>query len=102
MFFKKFLQYELDKLLSPREPDPDLSIVRQQESFVPVTDKNGNLMTVGMQVDFEPVESAFDSFGPDFAIKSGHVSPVLIYPPSVFSLVENANSLIVKSSEKDK
>lgn len=101
MFFKKYLIYELDKLLSPREPDPDTSKVRQMETFVPVTDKNGNLMTVGMQQEFEPVESAFDSYGPDFAIKSGHVSPVLIYPPSVFSLVENVNSLIVKS-EKDK
>ena len=71
----------------------------QVEQFVPVTDKLGNLLTVGMKVDFEPIQADFRSFSPEFMLKSGNVAPLASYPPSAFRILEMSNQLNLKPVE---
>lgn len=99
MFYKKFVQEELVKVLAVPEPFVDDGSMQKIEQFVPVTDKNGNLLTVGMQVDFEPIKEPFTSYSVDFALKSGNVRPLSTYPPSAFKIVEFADQLNLQNVE---
>lgn len=99
MFFKKFVQEKLAKVLAVPEPFVDDGSMSKIEQFVPVTDKNGNLLTVGMQVDFEPIKEPFTSYSVDFALKSGNVRPLASYPPSAFKIVDFVEQLNLKNVE---